>query len=103
VYRLRFGGQCRNSGCDSIALKQFHFSSNAHPNAHSNAKTNCNTNSKAKNRNTNPTTIVIAFHDAQAYTKSVTNTHSKSFGDKPVEANAIGYLRCGLVSCLAIL
>ena len=56
------------------------------------------TNPNAKtNRNTNPTTIVVAFPDAQTDTKSVTNTHSKFFAD-PVEANAIGYLRCEDVS-----
>ena len=67
-------------------------------NTNPNAKTNRNTNPNAKtNRNTNPTTIVVAFPDAQTYTKSVTNTHSKFFAD-PVEANAIGYLRCEDVS-----
>jgi len=96
----RYRGTNANTNPNAKTNRNATTNSNTNPNAKTNrnATTNRNTNPNAKtNRNTNPTTIVVASPDAQTYTKSVTNTHSKFFAD-PVEANAIGYLRCEDVS-----
>jgi hypothetical protein len=81
----------RNTNPNAKTNHNTNHNAKTNRNTNPNAKTNRNTNPNAKtNRNTNPNAIAIAFPDAHA--KPVTNTHSKPFVDKPVEANAIGYL-----------